>query len=143
MFYCADEASAGVRVGVPAEALAAAGWRVKVPARYEPFGLCALEAGLAGCALVLGDIPSLREVWGGAALYVDPDDEALLERVLNRLIEDAELRDEMSHRARKRAALYTVERMADGYNQLYASLLSVAVPPARRPRPRSLRPVQL
>lgn len=113
------------------------------PARYEPFGLCALEAGLAGCALVLGDIPSLREVWSGAALYVDPNDEALLERVLNRLIEDAELRDEMSHRARKRAAFYTVERMADGYNQLYASLLSVAVPPARRPRPRSLRPVQL
>src|SRR5690606_871916 len=32
-----------------------------LPARYEPFGLCALEAALAGCALVLGDIPSLRE----------------------------------------------------------------------------------
>jgi Flp pilus assembly protein TadD/glycosyltransferase involved in cell wall biosynthesis len=36
VFYCADEASAGVRVGVPAAALAAGGWRVKVPARYEP-----------------------------------------------------------------------------------------------------------
>ncbi|MCL4401427.1 MAG: glycosyltransferase family 4 protein, partial [Acidobacteria bacterium] len=35
-----------------------------LPARYEPFGLSALEAALAGCALVLGDIPSLREVWG-------------------------------------------------------------------------------
>ena len=40
------------------------------PARYEPFGLAALEAARAGCALVLGDIPSLREVWGDAALYV-------------------------------------------------------------------------
>ena len=29
------------------------------PARYEPFGLAALEAALAGCALVLGDIPTL------------------------------------------------------------------------------------
>ena len=38
-----------------------------LPARYEPFGLSALEAALAGCALVLGDIPSLREVWGDAA----------------------------------------------------------------------------
>ena len=36
------------------------------PALYEPFGLGPLEAGLSGCALVLGDIDSLREVWGGA-----------------------------------------------------------------------------
>ena len=36
-----------------------------LPARYEPFGLSILEAALSGAALVLGDIPSLREVWGG------------------------------------------------------------------------------
>src|SRR5690606_18489475 len=34
-----------------------------LPARYEPFGLSALEAALSGCALVLGDIGSLREIW--------------------------------------------------------------------------------
>src|SRR5436853_1211639 len=39
------------------------------PARYEPFGLSILEAGLSGCALVLGDIPSLRELWEGAAVF--------------------------------------------------------------------------
>src|SRR4051794_17723056 len=39
------------------------------PSSYEPFGLAALEAAHAGCALVLGDIPSLREVWGDAASY--------------------------------------------------------------------------
>ena len=38
------------------------------PARYEPFGLAILEAAQAGCALVLGDIPSLRELWADAAL---------------------------------------------------------------------------
>ena len=43
-----------------------------LPARYEPFGLSALEAALSGCALVLGDIPSLREIWGDAALFVPP-----------------------------------------------------------------------
>src|SRR6187551_3747465 len=42
------------------------------PARYEPFGLAPLEAARAGCALVLGDIPSLREIWGDAAVYADP-----------------------------------------------------------------------
>src|SRR5215213_8701838 len=59
-----------------------------LPARYEPFGLSALEAGLSGCALVLGDIPSLREVWGDAALYVDPDDRAALRETLNALAFD-------------------------------------------------------
>ncbi|HEX4448454.1 MAG TPA: glycosyltransferase family 4 protein, partial [Polyangiaceae bacterium] len=44
------------------------------PASYEPFGLAPLEAALCGCALVLGDIPSLREIWGDAALFVDGRD---------------------------------------------------------------------
>ncbi|MFA7431853.1 MAG: glycosyltransferase family 4 protein, partial [Rhodospirillaceae bacterium] len=35
------------------------------PARYEPFGLAVLEAALSGCALVLSDIPTFRELWGG------------------------------------------------------------------------------
>src|SRR5690606_27826406 len=45
-----------------------------LPARYEPFGLSVLEAGLSGCALVLGDIPSLREIWEGAAVFVPAED---------------------------------------------------------------------
>ena len=48
------------------------------PARYEPFGLVVLEAALAGCALVLGDIDSLHEQWNGAALFVVPGDSAAL-----------------------------------------------------------------
>ena len=44
-----------------------------LPARYEPFGLSILEAALSGCALVIGDIPSLREIWADAALFVPSD----------------------------------------------------------------------
>ena len=33
------------------------------PALYEPFGLAVLEAAQAGCALVLSDIPTFRELW--------------------------------------------------------------------------------
>jgi len=55
------------------------------PARYEPFGLSILEAALAGCALVLGDIPSLRELWDGAALFVPPGDADALAAALVRL----------------------------------------------------------
>ena len=49
-----------------------------LPARYEPFRLEVLEAAAPGCALVLGDIASLRELWDGAALFVAPDDDRAL-----------------------------------------------------------------
>src|SRR5690606_23491906 len=54
-----------------------------LPAKYEPFGLSILEAALSGCALVLGDIPSLSEIWGQHALYVDPNSEDELAETIN------------------------------------------------------------
>jgi glycosyltransferase involved in cell wall biosynthesis len=89
------------------------------PARYEPFGLSALEAARAGCALVLGDIPSLREVWGDAAVYADPGNPAHLHGQLSHLIEHDRVRREMAGRARARARRYSVARMTGAYLQLY------------------------
>jgi glycogen synthase len=94
-----------------------------LPARYEPFGLSALEAALAGCALVLGDIPSLREIWNDAALYVDPEGPEDLEAALTTLIQDNALRESWAARARERALTYTPGRMAAGYLAAYAGLL--------------------
>jgi glycosyltransferase involved in cell wall biosynthesis len=94
-----------------------------LPARYEPFGLSALEAGLAGCALVLGDLPSLREVWGDAALFVPPDDAEALNSTFNRLIEDEEICHLYADRAYLRALEYTPEQMATAYIDLYRNLL--------------------
>ena len=93
------------------------------PARYEPFGLCALEAALAGCALVLGDIPSLREVWGENAVFVEPEDHRGLRHAVCTLIEKPELRLELARRARERALDFSARRMVDEYNRLYASLV--------------------
>ena len=93
------------------------------PARYEPFGLAALEAARAGCALVLGDIPSLVEVWGDAAVLVPPDDEERLARELQALIDDDRLRAEYAARARRRAARYSTDAMVEGYLDVYAAAL--------------------
>ena len=93
-----------------------------LPARYEPFGLSALEAGLAGCALVLGDIPSLREVWGDAACYVAPGEPEALRRALLRLMDDSDERSRLAQAARLRARQYTPARMCDGYLATYARL---------------------
>ncbi|HEV2757558.1 MAG TPA: glycosyltransferase family 4 protein [Actinomycetota bacterium] len=99
------------------------------PARYEPFGLAALEAGLAGCALVLGDIPSLREVWGDAAVFVAPDDHAALRDALARLASDPAECTSWGDRARERATGYTLDRMAAGYDALYRSVAREPVAP--------------
>jgi len=72
-----------------------------LPARYEPFGLSVLEAALAGCALVLGDIPTLREVWRDTAVWVPPGDPDALGLALNALIRDPLARG--THAARSRA----------------------------------------
>jgi glycosyltransferase involved in cell wall biosynthesis len=93
-----------------------------LPARYEPFGLSVLEAALAGCALVLGDIPSLRELWPEAALFVPPDDHQALRAALLCLIADERLRLQLAARAQERARSFTTERMVAGYLGLYAEL---------------------
>ena len=90
-----------------------------LPARYEPFGLSAVEAALSGCPLVLGDIESLREVWGQAAAYVPPDDPAALGRVLRAVCEQPEERARLARAARQRARSYGIAPMVAAYLELY------------------------
>jgi glycosyltransferase involved in cell wall biosynthesis len=83
-------------------------------ALYEPFGLAVLEAAQAGCALVLSAIPTFRELWDGAALFVDPDDTDALANTLHDLAASPERCATLGGFARGRAALYTVEKMVAG-----------------------------
>lgn len=95
-----------------------------LPARYEPFGLSVLEAALSGCALVLGDIPSLRELWRNRAVFVPPDDPEALEHAILRLIEDPDRRNALAAGARSRAIERTTERMVEGYLEAYGEVLA-------------------
>ncbi|HSU67545.1 MAG TPA: glycosyltransferase, partial [Tepidisphaeraceae bacterium] len=94
-----------------------------------PFGLSILEAALARCALVVGDIPSLQEIWGDAALYVGPDDASALAATLNDLISNADQRELMSGRAAERAKDFSRDRMVQSYLDLYREMLKA---PSRR-----------
>ena len=91
-----------------AHAMAEASVFASLPA-YEPFGLAVLEAAYAGCALVLRDIPSARELWNGAALFVA--DEAALVPVLHEALRDSAA---WGARAQARASRYTMDAMVDG-----------------------------
>jgi glycosyltransferase involved in cell wall biosynthesis len=90
-----------------------------LPARYEPFGLSVLEAALSECALVLGDIASLRENWEGAGVFVPPDDSRALREAIEGLIRDTTRRKALAARARFRAAELTPGRMAACYLNAY------------------------
>jgi glycogen(starch) synthase len=96
-----------------------------LPARYEPFGLSILEAAAEGCALVLGDIDSLRENWDGAALFVHPDDRVSLTSAIQRLIADPAERTSLGCRARNRARGFDIERTADDYLRAYSDAVAI------------------
>lgn len=91
------------------------------PALYEPFGLAILEAAQSGCALVLSGIPTLRELWDGAAVFVRPRDPLALRQALAELIADADRRRALAEAALVRAGAYTPQRMLEGTLGAYAS----------------------
>lgn len=93
------------------------------PARYEPFGLAILEAARSGCALLLGDIPSLRELWDGAARFVDPADPEALAAAADALAGDSAASAAWGGRAFTRAGRYGSAEMTRAYLSLYRSLL--------------------
>lgn len=93
------------------------------PAVYEPFGMGILEAARDRCALVLGYIPSLRELWKGAAVFVEPGDERALHGALEALTRDKYLRADLAEQAQLRAATYSVANSAGAYRDLYERLV--------------------
>ena len=89
-------------------------------ALYEPFGLSVLEAAQAGCALVLSDIATHREIWGGAAVFVPAREGDSFAAAIQDLADDPDERQQLGQLARARAQLYSPERMARGMHAIYA-----------------------
>ncbi|MBD0274499.1 MAG: glycosyltransferase, partial [Acetobacteraceae bacterium] len=98
-------------------------------ALYEPFGLAVLEAAQAGCARVLSDIPTFRELWDGAAEFVPAGDDASIAAAIERAARDRAHRARLGAAARARAERYTADAMAAGTAAVYRSLLRGAVAP--------------
>jgi glycosyltransferase involved in cell wall biosynthesis len=74
---------------------------------YEGFGLPALEAAARGVPLVVSRAPSLGEVFGDAALLVDPRDETAVAAALDRVLTDEALRARLVEAGRALAARHS------------------------------------
>jgi glycosyltransferase involved in cell wall biosynthesis len=92
------------------------------PSLYEGFGLPVLESMLLGTPVVTSRSGSLSEVAGDAALLVNPYEVSDIARGIGKIVEDADLRTELSTRGRTQAAGFSVERYRERVAQLYTSL---------------------
>ena len=95
---------------------------VVFPSLYEGFGLPLLEAMVLGTPVVTSREASLPEIAGEAALLVDPYNTDEIARAITRIVNDADLRVELSQRGRTQAAKFSVDRYRERVQALYASL---------------------
>ncbi|MCB0063943.1 MAG: glycosyltransferase family 4 protein [Caldilineaceae bacterium] len=90
------------------------------PSRFEGFGLPVLEAMACGTPVLCSDIPILREIADGHALFFPVEDATALANLLQRTLVDATLQESLTqagfahvakfswqHAARATAAIYT------------------------------------
>lgn len=91
------------------------------PTLLEGFGLPALEAMASGVPLVASDIPVLREIAEGCAVFVDPLDERSIAAGLARAAADETAAGAMAARGLERARdpRFTWDRMAESYLEIY------------------------
>ncbi|WP_158742573.1 glycosyltransferase family 1 protein [Acidisphaera sp. L21] len=80
---------------------------------YEGFGLPVVEAMAAGTPVLASNTTAVGELAVGAALLVNPLDEAAITEGLRQLIEDPAYADELRQAGLARAAEYTWQRTID------------------------------
>jgi glycosyltransferase involved in cell wall biosynthesis len=80
------------------------------PSLYEGFGLPVLEAMACGCPVIASNVSSLPEVVGDAGLLVDPYNVEALADALSDVLEDDDMKREMSRKGIAQAQKFSWEK---------------------------------
>lgn len=93
------------------------------PSLYEGFGIPVLEAFSCGCPVVLSDTSSFPEIACDAAEYFDPIKKESLQKAINKVIYNNDLRMELIKKGFERVKNFTWHKTASETAELYESLL--------------------
>ncbi len=93
------------------------------PSLYEGFGLPPLEAMAHGTPVLTSNVSSLPEVFGDAALLVNPENLFDIARGIRQVLTNRVLRETLVRRGRELVQKYSWERSARQINAVYRSVL--------------------
>jgi glycosyltransferase involved in cell wall biosynthesis len=93
---------------------------VVMPTMYEGFGMPAVEALACGCPLICSDLPALREIAGDNALFFAPNRLRDLQRSMQRIRSDSELRARLTKCGPEQVAAFTWESAARKMLRIFA-----------------------
>lgn len=94
------------------------------PSLYEGFGIPPLEAMKSDCAVIVSDIPSLKEVCSSAAVYVNPLDNESIKSGILTLINDSSLKSDLKLKAKLRSDFFQWEISAQ---KVYSIIKNISV----------------
>ena len=92
------------------------------PSFYEGFGFPPLEAMSYGLPVIASNNSSLPEVLGGAALLINPISVSEIAAALKIVLTDDALRNKLAAEGKKRLALFSWEKTAKEYLELFKKL---------------------
>jgi glycosyltransferase involved in cell wall biosynthesis len=93
------------------------------PSIHETFGLPALEAMACGCPVITSDATAMPEMTDDAALLVNPRSIDEITDAIQRLVEDAKLRESLREKGLTRARQFTWEKSAGEHLEVFQSAL--------------------
>lgn len=92
------------------------------PSLHDNFPVVLLEALSHGCAIVTNNVTGMPEVVGDAGLLVKPHDIDGLRAAIKSLMDNAQLRESLSARARRRVADFAWDHVLARHLELYARI---------------------
>lgn len=84
-----------------------------LPSRDEGFGFSYLEASQFSCPSLLSDIPVLREISAGNALYIDPENPENIAKKIIEINSDKISRKKIGEQAKKRSEFFSQKKFRE------------------------------
>jgi glycosyltransferase involved in cell wall biosynthesis len=95
-----------------------------MPSFYEGFGLPILEAMQSGCPVITSKEGSLEEVADSAAYFVDPYDIDSIQKGIDEVMKDKDLREALSKKGLHQAGKFTWQQTARKTNEVYKKVIN-------------------